>query len=265
LSVVDEAFIDGWVQRLRREVPDAVAIFVGGSYLRGEAGPFSDIDFDVVVGDGPREGWPAWFDTSGDVLVRVSTWIRDADAWFAARDEPQEWAYGLPSADPERLCWVADEVWRQRLEAAPARFPPGEPEIDHFVGEVGKIGNAWYAGDELMLRLAGQDLARSVASLLLPLNPMAPVSSRGAALRTVLGYPVAPAGYREDMLACMGLRGPATAADVHAAACRLAAGVLDLLEQHQQRYAEVLPADATDALRDGTMRRYLEQAIAGPA
>jgi predicted nucleotidyltransferase len=52
-SVVDERFVRRWVERLRAEVPDAVAVFVGGSWPRGDAGPLSDVDFDIVVPDGP--------------------------------------------------------------------------------------------------------------------------------------------------------------------------------------------------------------------
>ena len=49
-----------WVARLRREVPDAVAVFLTGSQLRGDAGSYSDIDFDILVADGPRDEWPGF-------------------------------------------------------------------------------------------------------------------------------------------------------------------------------------------------------------
>jgi len=48
----------------------AVAIFLGGSHVWGEAGPDSDVDFDVLVPDAPRNEWPAWYDVLGDRLVR---------------------------------------------------------------------------------------------------------------------------------------------------------------------------------------------------
>ena len=53
--MIGEEFIQRWVRRLRREVPDGVAVFLGGSYVRGDAGPSSDVDFDVLVADGPRD------------------------------------------------------------------------------------------------------------------------------------------------------------------------------------------------------------------
>jgi Nucleotidyltransferase domain len=121
--VVSDDFIERWVTRLRREVPDVVAVFIGGSQLRGEAGPPSDVDFDIVVADGPRDEWPAWFEAVGDRQVCVSTWIRDVDTWLAAAREPQEWAFYLPCADAMRLCWVAEESWRVRVERTEMRYP----------------------------------------------------------------------------------------------------------------------------------------------
>jgi nucleotidyltransferase-like protein len=238
-----EELIARWVGRLRVEVPDAVAILVGGSVLRGDAGPHSDLDFAVIVAAGPRDEWPAWFDDEGGRLVRVSVWIRDVDAWFASAEEPQEWAFGLASTDPARLCWAADDAWGTRFADGTLSFPAAPPELDHFEGESGKVANAWLAGDELALRLAAQDLARSVVSLLVPLNPGPPVRSRVEALRRLLDFPVAPPGYRADMVTCLGLTGNSTVAEVHAAAGRLVLGTVELLPEH-----------------DADLRRYLEQA-----
>jgi hypothetical protein len=157
--MVSGRFIDHWVTRLRADVPDAVAVFLGGSVVRGDAGPHSDVDFDIVVPHGPREEWPAWFDETDGHLVRVSTWIRDADSWLAAQRQPQEWTFFLACADLQQLRWTVDDSWRQRLDRARVVYPPGPPELDHFAGDVGKVANAWQRGDELALRLAAQDLA----------------------------------------------------------------------------------------------------------
>jgi phosphoribosyl-AMP cyclohydrolase len=259
--VVSEEFVSRWVERLRREVPDAVAIFLGGSQLRGDAGPYSDVDFDIVVATGPRDEWPGWYETTGDRLVLVSTWIRDLETWLAAAKESQEWAFRLPCADPLRLCWVADESWRERLGLIHMTYPPGEPEMDHFEGAAGKVANAWHHGDELALRLAAQDLAGSVVSLLRPLNPRPPVHSRQAALRSLLDFDVVPAGYRDDMLTCLGLRGEAPGPDVHIAARRLAGGVLELLHSYESTFTGLIPEHSAESLRDGSLRRYVEQAL----
>jgi hypothetical protein len=259
--VVSEEFVGRWVQRLRREVPEAVAIFLGGSQLRGDAGPCSDVDFDIVVPDGPRDEWPAWYDDADGRIVQISTWIRDVDSWQSAAEESQDWAFHLPCADPLRLRWVADGAWRERFDRTEVTFPAGPPEIGHFEGEAGKVANAWLGGDELALRLAAQDFARSIVSLLQPLNPRPPVRSRLAALRSLLDFDVVPAGYRADMITCLGLAGGATGADVYAAARRLAAGVLDLLDAHEPTLGPLIPDDSARSLRDGSLRRYVEQAL----
>jgi hypothetical protein len=262
-AVFTDELVDRWVARLREEVPDAVAIFVGGSHVRGDAGPDSDVDFDVVVADAPRDFWPAWFDESDGRLVRVSAWVRDVDAWLATEDEPQDWAFYLASADPMRLCWAADDDWRQRLDRTQLTHPPGPVEVDHFEGEVGKVTNAFRAGDSVGLRLAAQDLARSIVSMLRPLNVHRPVVSRRDALRILLDFDVVPFGYRDDMLACLGLVDLADAMNVHAAACRLARGTMEIVQTNASVFVSLVPADAAASIRNGSLRRYINQVIDG--
>jgi predicted nucleotidyltransferase len=76
-GMVGEELVQRWVRRLRQEVPGVVAVFLSGSHVRGDAGPSSDVDFDVLVDEGPRDELPAWFDTDGPRLVRVEAWVRD--------------------------------------------------------------------------------------------------------------------------------------------------------------------------------------------
>jgi Nucleotidyltransferase domain len=264
--MVGEEFIQRWVRRLRYEVPDVVAVFLGGSHVRGDAGPYSDVDFDVLVAEGPRDEWPLWFDLEGQRLVRVEVWIRDVARWLASQRESQNWAFGLASAEPLRLCWVAGDSWRARLERPWLTHPDGEPELDHFVSDLGKVANARHRGDELALRLAAQDLARSCPALLRPVNPHPPVASRHAALLAALEAEVAPGGYRDDLLVCLGLSGrPTTPEEVHAAACRLATGVVELLASHASTFTQVLPPQLAASLTDGTLRRYVDQLAADPS
>jgi phosphoribosyl-AMP cyclohydrolase len=231
-----EELVQRWVRRLRQEVPGVVAVFLAGSHVRGDAGPGSDVDFDVLVDQGPRDELPAWFDADGPRLVRVEAWVHDLDQWLASQQESQDRAFGLAAAEPLRLCWVADG-WRTRLERSRLLHPTGEPELDHFLGDLGKLANARRRGDELTLRLAAQDLARSCPTLLQPLNPHPPVASRQEALLAALEAAVAPPGYRDDLLVCLGLAGrPSGAEQVHATAARLAAGVVALLEAHAATY-----------------------------
>jgi hypothetical protein len=260
--VLDGRFVDEWVTRLRHEVPDAVAIFQAGSQLRGDAGPYSDVDFDILVAHGPRDEWPGFLAVRGGRPVRISTWIRDVDAWLAASREPQDWAFGLSCADPLRLCW-ADASWKDRLDRDELTYPAGPPEVDHFEGEVGKVANAWVAGDEPVLRLAAADLVRSVVSLLAPLNPRPPVRSRAEAMRSILGFDPAPAGYPLDVRTCLGLRGEPSAVAVAAAARRLATGTQRLLRAHEQTLVLLVAEHTARCLRDGSLYRLVEDATAG--
>jgi phosphoribosyl-AMP cyclohydrolase len=136
-------------------------------------------------------------------------------------------------------------------------------EVDHFEGEVGKVTNAFRAGDNVGLRLAAQDLARSIVSMLRPLNPHRPVLSRRDAMRTLLDFDVVPSGYRDDMLVCLGLVDSTDATKVHAAACRLARGTMEIVQTNASVFVPRVPADAAASIRNGSLRRYINQIIDG--
>jgi hypothetical protein len=255
--MVGDELIRRCIDRVRHEIPDVVAVLTGGSVVRGDAGPHSDVDLDVIVANGPRDEWPNWYLPEGGGLVRIDLWVRDADSWLAAGDEPQDWAFGLPSVDPLRLCWVADESWRTRLDRDGMAHPAGPPELAHVVSDLAKVANARVRGDELGLRLAALDLATALPGLLRPVHPGPPVTSRRAALDAALA--TGPAG---DLLTCLGLTGAATVADVHAAATRLAADVVDLLETRRADYADVLSKAERDDIVNGNLRRYVSQLVA---
>lgn len=260
-----EAFVERWVQRIRDEVPDAVAVFLAGSHVRGAAGPRSDVDFHVLVAEGPRDEWPLWFDAHDHGLVLVDVWIRDVARWLDSQEESQDWAFGLAAAEPLRLCWVADESWRARLDRRRLTHPAGEPELGHFISALGKVVNAHRQGDELALRLAAQDLGVTCPGLLGPLNPRPPAESRHTALLTALNAGVTPTGYRDDLLICLGLTGgPMSARDLYATACRLATGVVDLLSSHTGTFTRLLPQQLSASLIDGTLRRYVAQLVTDP-
>jgi phosphoribosyl-AMP cyclohydrolase len=123
------------------------------------------------------------------------------------------------------------------------------------------VKNAHAAGDELALRLAAQDLARLCPSLLQPLNTVAAVQSRPEALRAALGFAIAPAGYREDMLTCLGLSGLQVSTDqIYERALRLALGAIDLLAAHGSEILDGLEPYLPLYLRDGRLRRYIARA-----
>nr|MDQ3328207.1 phosphoribosyl-AMP cyclohydrolase [Chloroflexota bacterium] len=124
----------------------------------------------------------------------------------------------------------------------------------------GKVKNAHRRGDELALRLAAQGLAERCPSVLRPVNPAQVPGTRYEALLAALALPVAPPGYRNDMLLCLGLTGqPSTMDEVSAATFRLAHGALELLRPHAPRLTPELEPDRGTYLADGRLQRYLAQ------
>jgi phosphoribosyl-AMP cyclohydrolase len=264
--MIDEAFIERWATRLRREFPEAVAVILKGSYARGEPLPHSDVDFDVLTSGGPREEYPVYFDTIGGKLVHVSVAVRDLDGWLATEREPQTWAFGLPAAEATRLLWAADAPICQRLDRPPLSHPPAEPELEDLVAELGKVRNAQPAGDELGLRLAAHSLASLCPTILRLINPVVRADTPLKALRLVLDFPVAPPNYREDMLTCLGLTARASSPDdVVQAAARLVAGTVELLTPYAYDLKDDLQPGQAEQLADGTLRRYVDQLIGEPA
>jgi len=258
--MVDDAYIAMWVERLRREVPNAVAVLLKGSFARGAPGPHSDIDVDVLVAPGPRDDYLAWLVEQDGRLVHVSAAVQDLAAWLAEAEEPEGWAFGLPAHETTRLLWVRDDALRARLDRPARVHPPGEAELEDFVEAWGKVRNALLRDDELALRLAAQTLGSLCPSLLRPLNPPVAPSHRHAALTAALAFRVAPEGYRDDLLRCLGLEGElSTARDVHDAARRLALGTVALLRMHAGAIQPHLPPDLHGALVDGRLERYIRQ------
>ena len=136
--------------------------------------------------------------------------------------------------------------------------PADQPRLEELVATLGKVAGALAADDPLGVRLAAADLARLCPCVLRPANPGVRVASRRTAFAAALDLPVAPPGYRDDMLLCLGVR-PATAVEVGAAAARLVTGVLPLVRPYADRIAETAGPDLALALRDGRLDRYVAQ------
>lgn len=256
----DDDFISTWVDRLSGEIRDAVAVILKGSHARDDAEVHSDVDFDVLVDGAPRDDYLVFFDEIDGRLRHVSVAVQDIGGWIAEREEPVSWAYGLPAAETTRLLWARDDALRAELDHPARMHPPEPPELEDFVEAWGKVRNAMRRGDDLAMRLAAQKLARLCPTLLRPLNPEALPSNRREAMRAVLGFPVAPDGYRDDLLRLFSLGGEAvTMDDLRAAARRLTFGTVALLREHAATLKGVLEDDLYAYLIDGTLERYIRQ------
>jgi phosphoribosyl-AMP cyclohydrolase len=258
-------FLDTWVARLRRQAgPPVVGVLLRGSYARGTAGRYSDVDLDVLVDGTPQVAYPAWLAPAGERLIHVTAAVCDAESWLAHLTEPADWSFGLPVATPARLLWATPRWW-PRLDLSVIRQPPGAPRLVDVVTDLGKVAAARAAGDEIGGRYAAADLARACPSVLRMLNPPVTVDSRRAALSAALELPVTPPGYRVDLLTCLGLA-PRPAAHVYAAASRLVIGTVELIRPYAPRLAGAVGPDLAAALTDRRLDRHPAQlaADAGP-
>lgn len=253
--------IGAWTRRLRREIPGCAAVILKGSHARGAAGAFSDIDFDVLVEGDPSEEYLAFFteDESGKIR-HVSVAVQDVAGWLGESREPVSWSYGLAAAETTHLVWARDAALSRQLDHPARMHPPEEPELEDYIEAWGKIRNAHRRGDDLVMRISAQKLARLCPTLLRPLNPEPKVANRIEAMYAVLAFPVAPEGYRDDLLRCFGLSTAATSMDeLLEAARRLTLGTVALLMEHAATIGPLLPDDLAAALGDGRLARYIRQ------
>lgn len=270
----DTAFLDDWAARLRQAADrPVVGIMLRGSHARRAATEHSDVDVDVLVvaddgrtaGTGTRQaasrrGTPyaarrAYLTEFAGRLVHVSVAARDVRSWVRRLGQPADWAFGLPVTAPARLLWAVPE-WRRRIDLPVLCQPADEPRLEELIATLGKVAAARVADDPVGVRLAAADLARLCPSVLRPANPSVRVVSRRAALTAALDLPVAPPGYRHDMLLCLGLRA-GDPAEVGAAAGRLVTGILPLIRPYADEIAATHGADLAEALVDGRVDRYL--------
>ncbi|HYI25072.1 MAG TPA: nucleotidyltransferase domain-containing protein [Thermomicrobiales bacterium] len=264
-----ERFVEAWTERLRREIQGAVAIILKGSHARGSAGPWSDLDFDVLVFDEDiADRYLSRIEENDEGrLVHVSVAVESVEGWLEGFDEAASWSFRLPSREATRLLWLGRPSLAAELDQPFRHHPAGEPELEDFIEGLGKARNAHRRGDELTLRLAVQDLASLCPSLLVPLNDplLAIPGTRPESLRAALDFAIAPAGYRDDLLLCLGLTGlPSTPDTLMAAAERLVSGTLGLLEANADRLGPLLAPELPEQLSAGVLRRYLEQPTAQP-
>lgn len=253
-------YLDSWVERLRREEPDALGVLLTGSYSRGEAGRYSDLDLLVLTHSEPRVLYRALLeDAPGGSLLHVSVESRQLDKWRERCSTPAGWSFYFPAVETARLLW-ADPVLADELRDPVVIRPSGTVELEDWVELACKVARAASQGDDVAARLFARDFAQHCASVLRPLNPEVVVSTRFDALRAALGFPIAPRGYTDDMLVCLDM-GPARtpASGVWAAVERLALGITRLAAGHLGELRGQLEPELPRYLADGTLERYIRQ------
>jgi phosphoribosyl-AMP cyclohydrolase len=258
-----ESLLHEWAERLRRQEPGAVAVLCHGSYARGEPEPHSDLDLDVLL-EGEVEGGyrSAFAELPGGRLLHITIAAMPLEEWieqFGPDAESEEWAFFLQARQRARLLWATPEA-AKRLEGRVTLDLAASPQLQDLLESAAKVRNAHARGDELGVRLGAQDMGLRCPAVLGLLNPPLVAETRRAALQAALDLAVAPAGYRDDLLVCLGLSGRATTADdVHEAAVRLATAIIDLLAARPELVAGRVEPGLPEALADGRLMRLLTQ------
>jgi phosphoribosyl-AMP cyclohydrolase len=254
--------IEPLLARLRREQPNAVAILCHGSYARGAAEAHSDLDLDVLI-DGEEDCYQSAFEELPDGrLLHITIGTQSLASWLAHFDEAaesEEWAFFLPARQVARLLWATPQVQAQLEQRLDMEWEAA-PQLQDLIECAAKVRNAALRGDEIGVRLAAQQLALRCPALVALFNPPVRVATPRDALQAALDFAVAPPGYRDGLLVCMGLSGQATSAQqVHDTALHLASGIIEMLQVQPELAEDHIEDGLAEALDDGSVVRLLRQ------
>jgi hypothetical protein len=258
------------IAELRVAEPRARAFVIFGSFARGDAGPYSDVDLRIITAGEPVERDRVRF-LGGDAgpLLHVSIGSRSFAELAALLQKPDEWpwmagilARGHVLDDPDDLVGTLRRLVETHRPARLTTAAGMHYDLETLLEGVTKCKNAHAAGDESELFVNARHVAEYVLFLLIALNEVVPAPGRRAWRMRARALAVAPAGYGADLALCTGDTGQArTSAEVFAAAMRLGEGTVQLLMERQAQ----LPLQGALAtyLRDGTLLRYVRQRIRG--
>lgn len=250
-----QEFIQEFVVRLRAEYPDAIAVVLKGSHARGQAKPWSDIDFDVLESTADVEDYRTWIELVGDRLVHISAGVESLDAWLADSQNPSSWSLGFPTIETTKLLWAVDDEHRELLDHPYQTHPPHEIEIEDTMEALGKMRNALSRGDVIGVYRNANKLATLIPTMLIPINLPKSVSNSREAIEAVLALSNVPEGFAEDWLTCVGYVDTRTPESTLAAATRIFTGTLRMLPSDPDTVGQ----DFDILLRDGVIEAYLNQ------
>jgi phosphoribosyl-AMP cyclohydrolase len=262
--------VSGWVPELgadlagrvigscRGREPGVAGILAHGSYATGRVSRDSDLDLALFIAGEPTEHYRTWFeDRDGLGLLHVSARCDlTIEVWNREREEPEDWALGLPVELPHLWLWCGDRRLAELLGDYPVLSKPGSPpEIEDMVDAALKMRRHARGHDELGARLEAQAAARFAAPTVCALNNPGPVTDPRSALAAVLALPIAPPGWTADLPVAMGLT-TAALGEIVQTTIRLARGTLHLARERNP--AVDRQPEIKRYLLDGTLERLLE-------
>jgi phosphoribosyl-AMP cyclohydrolase len=248
---------DRVVASCRDREPGTTGILVHGSYATGRARPESDLDLAIFIAGPPTVHHRTWFEErEGQLPLHISARSDlTVEIWKGEAMTPADWALGIPVELAYVWLWPGDGYLRNTLGDNPVVQKPGAaPEVEDMVDALLKARSAVVTGDSIGLRLAAQDAVRFAAPCVAALNMPEQARDPRSALTTILGLPVAPLGWSDDVVTCLGLSSRSDQ-EVAAAVERLVRGVLRLLRETDP-YVDPQP-DIARYLIDGTFERIL--------
>jgi hypothetical protein len=254
-----------WVDRLRAEEPAALALFLQGSFARGDPGPHSDVDLRVVTAGQPRARDRAYLVEEDGRLVHYSVGSRSLTELLEAIGDAEVWPWLLPHYRAVRPLWDPHGTLALLRAAVEANRPGPRPylggllhELEAMVEEVGKVRNAEATADYPRASIAAREAAERAWRVLQRCADPRPLVNQSEGIARTLRLGEAIPGYRANLTLCLGLTpDPRPLAALSRAALDLADGVVAWLEGSAD--AVGLPADVRALLGDGRLAGYLRQ------
>jgi hypothetical protein len=252
-----------WLDRLRADEPAALAVLLQGSFARGDAGPYSDVDLRVVTAGPPRSRDRGYLVQQGGRLVHYSVGSRSLAELLEAIGNAEVWPWLEPHYRAVKPLWDPHGtlgVLRAAVEASrrgPRPYLAGIfLELEAMFEEVAKVRNAEIAGDYRLAARAAHEAGEHAWRVLLRCADPSPLANQAAGVERMLHLGEAIPGYRQNLALCLGLTPEARPlAELSRAALHLADGVVAWLQER----AEELPPDVRAFLGDGQLARYLRQ------
>lgn len=252
-----QSTLDGIVKRLRKAEPELQAVILCGSFARGDADRFSDLDILAVTRGAPLRSERTWLESipTGEG-IHVSVGLMDLEDFDEDDSEPASWALGFPVVDTMQVLW-ATPLGRETIGESASEVRPGGPaETEDFAELFMKVRRANTIGDRVMLRWAARMLAEYSVGLFRPYNLPVEVSTPVQALKAALAFSVAPKSYRTDFEVCAGLV-EASDVKVFESAARLQEEALTWLRTRLE--GRTFASDDVRALLlDGSLQSYLK-------